>query len=54
MEQNEMTSRNVQKVTRYRTDGKQELEDMVTKMTTLEVGDRNDAASEEARWGGKV
>lgn len=54
LESNEMTLRNVQKVTRYRQGGKEELEKMVAKMSTLEVKERDDAASEEARWGGKV
>lgn len=52
--QNEMTSRNVQKVTRYRPEGAKDLETMVEKMGTLEVKERNDSASKEARWGGTV
>ncbi|KAG4417450.1 hypothetical protein IFR04_009403 [Cadophora malorum] len=54
LEQNEMTSRNVQKVTRYRPEGAKDLETMVEKMGTLEVKERNDSASKEARWGGTV
>lgn len=51
---NEMTQRNVEKVTRYRRDGDQELEKMVEKLNELEVGERNNAKSDERRWGGQI
>jgi large subunit ribosomal protein L17 len=50
----EMTARNIDKVTRYRKDGENELESMVEQLAKLEVGDRNNAASTERRWGGNV
>jgi large subunit ribosomal protein L17 len=53
-EMNEMTKRNVEKVTRFRPDGQTELEKMVEKLNDLEVGERNNAVSAEKRWGGKV
>lgn len=52
LEQNEMTARNVEKVTRYRPEGEKDLEAMVGKMRSLKVLDRNESV--EARWGGKV
>lgn len=51
---NEMTKRNVEKVTRFRPDGQTELEKMVEKLNDLQVGERNNAVSAEKRWGGKV
>jgi len=51
---NEMTLRNVEKVTQFRPGGEAALEEMVEKIRTLEVGERNDAASLEKRWGGRV
>jgi large subunit ribosomal protein L17 len=50
----EMTTRNIEKVTRYRLDGESELEKMVGKISGLEIGERNDVVSDEKRWGGKV
>lgn len=50
----EMTTRNIEKVTRYRPDGESELEKMVGNISELEIGERNDAVSDEKRWGGKV
>jgi large subunit ribosomal protein L17 len=46
----EMTARNVEKVTRYKPNGENELEQMVKKMSKLEFGERNMAANDEARW----
>jgi len=40
---NEMTQRNVEKVTRFRPGGKSDLEEMVEKLNTLQVGERDDA-----------
>lgn len=51
---NETTLRNVEKVTQFRPDGEEALEQMVQKIKTLKVGVRDDAASHERRWGGKV
>lgn len=53
---NKMTARNIDKVTRFRKDGEEELEGLVRKMGTLDVGERRelDIKSEEKRWGGKM
>jgi large subunit ribosomal protein L17 len=51
---NEMTARNIDKVTRFRQDGPVELEAMVKKIRDLKFGERDNAVSEEKRWGGKV
>jgi large subunit ribosomal protein L17 len=53
-ELNEMTQRNIEKVTQFRPGGEDSLEAMVEQIRTLEVGERNDAANTESRWGGKV
>lgn len=53
-EMNEMTLRNFEKVTKYRLDGEAELEKMVEKLHSLEVGERDNAVNTEKRWGGKV
>ncbi len=50
----EMTERNVEKVTRYRPNGEEQLKEMVAKLSKLEVGDRNNAVNDERRWGGHV
>ncbi|CAL3967633.1 hypothetical protein PZA11_003883 [Diplocarpon coronariae] len=51
---NEMTERNMEKVTRYRKDGPKDMESMVEKMSKIAVKERNDANNHERRWGGKV
>jgi large subunit ribosomal protein L17 len=51
---NEITEKNIQKVTQFRKDGAEELEKMVQTMGDLQVGDRDNASSMERRWGGKV
>jgi hypothetical protein len=51
---NEMTQRNVEKVTRYRPNGEEELEQMVEKLNDLEVGERDNSETNEARWGGRI
>ena len=51
---NEMTQRNVEKVTRFRPGGESELENMVERLQSLKVGERNNAATDEKRWGGSV
>jgi len=53
-ESTEMTERNMEKVTRYRPNGEKDLEQMVAKLSDLEVGDRNNAVNDERRWGGHV
>jgi len=53
-EMNEMTQRNMEKVTKYRPDGQQELEKMVERLKDLEVGERNNAVNTEKRWGGTI
>jgi hypothetical protein len=47
-EVNEMTQRNVEKVTQFRQGGEDALRDMVEKMKDLEVGDRSTPL--EKRW----
>jgi large subunit ribosomal protein L17 len=53
---NEMTKRNVEKVTKYRPDGMTALEDMVKKVGELQINkaNRDPAGNAERRWGGKV
>ncbi|RDW60952.1 prokaryotic ribosomal protein L17 [Coleophoma cylindrospora] len=46
-----LTQYNVDKVTRFRPNGEQALEEMVEKVNDLEIGDRT---ALEARWGGKI
>lgn len=53
-ESNEMTERNIEKVTRYRPNGEKDLENMVNKISDLKVGDRNNSVTDERRWGGHV
>jgi large subunit ribosomal protein L17 len=50
-EVNELTARNVAKVTRYRRDGPRAFGDMVSRMRSLAVGDRE---AREARHGGRI
>jgi large subunit ribosomal protein L17 len=50
-EVNDMTAKNIQKVTRFRAGGERALRQMVEKMSKLEV-DRS--GKEEKRWGGHV
>jgi hypothetical protein len=50
-EVNDMTTKNIQKVTRFRAGGERALRQMVDRMSKLEV-DR--AGKEEKRWGGDV
>lgn len=50
----DMTLRNVEKVTQFRPDGEEALEQMVRKIKTLKIGDRENATSQERRWGGRV
>jgi hypothetical protein len=40
---NEMTERNIEKVTRYREKGQRDLERMVKRMEEVEIEERNDA-----------
>ena len=54
MEINEMTARNIEKVTRYRPNGEKELEKMVEKLNKLEVGERDNSNPDEKRWGGHI
>ena len=51
---NEMTLRNIEKVTRYRANGENDLEKMVEKISDLNVGERSNSTNDEARWGGRV
>lgn len=46
---NEMTAKNIAKVTKFRPNGATALETMVEKMTGLEVGDRDNAKHLEKR-----
>jgi len=42
-----MTARNIEKVTRFRPDGKAQLEKMVGKLNNLKIGARDDYKSEQ-------
>ena len=53
-EMNEMTKRNMEKVVRYREDGEEEMEHMITRLGKLKVGNRDNSDNQEKRWGGKV
>lgn len=53
-EMNEMTKKSLEKVIRYREDGEEEMEKMITKLGTLQVGNRDNAETSERRWGGKI
>ncbi|TVY81789.1 54S ribosomal protein L8 [Lachnellula suecica] len=57
-EPTEMTARNIDKVTRYRKGGAGALEEAINKLGNLELKDiqkeRNNAGSEERRWGGTL
>lgn len=52
---NEMTQRNIDKVTRFRPSGGSQLESMVNKLNNLEIGARDDYKEEQAKemptWG---
>lgn len=48
-EANEMTRRNVEKVTRFRPGGEKDLEAMVNKLNSLEVGERDDSKKMEKK-----
>ncbi|CAD6505093.1 BgTH12-00591 [Blumeria graminis f. sp. triticale] len=51
---NEITDFFRKKVTRFRPNGEAEFDQMVEKLNTLEVSERNNADSKERRWGGHV
>ncbi|PQE17240.1 50S ribosomal L17 protein [Rutstroemia sp. NJR-2017a BVV2] len=65
---NDMTRRNIEKVTKFKPGGEASLEEMVSKMRGLEVGERNDVPFDgegeggprqgklkrERRWGGYI
>ncbi|KAH8821053.1 ribosomal protein L17 [Xylogone sp. PMI_703] len=51
LEMNDLTRKNIEKVTRFRRDGKEELESMVERLSKVKVGDRK---ALESRWGGEV
>lgn len=42
---NEMTARNIEKVTKYRRNGEEELEKMVESLGKVKIGDRDDAVT---------
>ncbi len=48
---NDLTAKNIAKVTRYREGGEDSLREMVEKIKSLELGDRN---AVEKRFGGRV
>lgn len=52
-EVNDMTAKNILKVTRYREKGEQELRKMVNELRDLEIEDK-DREGLEKRWGGQV
>lgn len=49
-----MTARNIEKVTRFRKDGKKALESLVGSFGGLEVKERDNSTNEEKRWGGRI
>lgn len=49
---NEMTERNIEKVTQFRQDGEEALEEMVKKIRSLKVEPRNDAITREKKRAG--
>jgi large subunit ribosomal protein L17 len=56
---NELTQKNIDKVTRYRAGGEKALEDMIKSLSSLKVvKNRQDASGDpanvEKRWGGRV
>jgi len=51
---NDMTQRNMEKVTRFRPGGEEDLEKMVEKLSELEVGERDNSKTDERRWGGQI
>ena len=51
---NELTQKNIDKVTRYRAGGAEALEDMVSRLRGLEVIERGEGGPKERRWGGVV
>lgn len=53
-EPTEFTAKNIQKVTRFRKGGQGALKRAVNYLRDLKVGERNNAASKEKRWGGTV
>jgi len=54
VEPTEMTERNMEKVTRFRPNGEKDLVKMIKKISKLTVGDRDNAKSDERRWGGEI
>lgn len=53
-EVNEMTAKNIMKVTRYRESGEDELRRMVDDLRDLEIEDPKREKGLEKRWGGRV
>lgn len=51
---NEMTRRNLEKVTRFRPGGEKDLEKMVKLVGKMQVKPRDDSKNAETRWGGRV
>ena len=49
-----MTKKNMEKVIRYRENGKAELENMVRKINKLAIGERDNSMADSKRWGGKI
>jgi hypothetical protein len=52
-EVNDMTAKNIMKVTRYRERGEEELRRMVNDLRDLDI-DPKDRSGLEKRWGGKI
>lgn len=51
---NEVTTIFKDKVTKFRPNGEKELEEMIEKFKELQPGERDNAKSDERRWGGQV
>lgn len=53
-EVNDITAKNIMKVTRYRPDAEGELQRMVADLRDLEIEDPKREKGVEKRWGGKI
>jgi hypothetical protein len=51
---NEITAKNILKVTRFRKDGEGDLQRMVADLRDLEIEDPKREKGVEKRWGGKI
>ena len=54
LEANDLTKKNMAKVTRYREGGEVALKEMIQKVSALEIDAKLREKGEEKRWGGDV